>query len=345
VLAEGWHWVEVHADLGRLELPRYGRARRVARKLSEEDEKRLSELGARYDELVSELNEDEDSPELERIAREIEELQDKKEGWAEEDMAQAGAIVTLGVDGEPEAIRGLLRPGTKSAEEAKPRDSKKTANGYAESILLDLSAHRTAALREVLAGQPDTALTALLHALLGKLFYNRAYASCVSLMVQTADLARSSQTVIESKAELAFQARHKAWTEKLPEAEKSWDWLTELGDDGRHSLLAHCVALTINALDGRLGPAPDAVETLVGATGLDMRKWWKPTEANFLGRLTKTDILAAVSEGVSQQASWRLCDLKKDRMVTEAEKLLADSGWLPQSLRVAPSEPLDAAAE
>jgi len=344
VLAEGWRWVEVHADLSHLELHRFGRARRIDIALGGEDEARLSELGSRYDELVSELGEGEESPELEKVALEIEALEERKEGWDPEDMHDAGAVVTLGPDGEPEIVRGLLKPGGANTTQPAKRRQKKEANGYSEPVLLDLSAHRTAALREVLARDPEAALTALLHALLGQVFYDGVGASCLSISASSPDLDRASPGVATSRAGVALKARHAFWTERLPAGEKCWEWLTGLDGTERLSLLAYCISTSVNALDGRLAKAGDAADALGRATGLDMRVWWRPTEAEFFSRLTKTEILAAVTEGASQQAARRLADHKKDRMAKEAERLLVDSGWLPPSLKYTETEALERSA-
>ena len=60
---------------------------------------------------------------------------------------------------------------------------------------------------------------------------------------------------------------------------------------------------------------------------------WTPTAANFLGRVTKARILQAVAEGKGQRAADCIEHLKKVEMATEAETLLAWSGWLPEALR------------
>ena len=60
---------------------------------------------------------------------------------------------------------------------------------------------------------------------------------------------------------------------------------------------------------------------------------WSPTASNFLGRVTKARILQAVAEGRGQRAADRIEHLKKVEMATEAETLLAGSGWLPEPLR------------
>jgi len=94
------------------------------------------------------------------------------------------------------------------------------------------------------------------------------------------------------------------------------------------------------------------VDNLVRAVSLDMAVWWRPTKAGFLERVTKDQILQAVTEGASREAALRLSGLTKGEMADKAEILLADSRWLPEPLRTPPSvgtsdnEPAaDAAAE
>lgn len=65
-----------------------------------------------------------------------------------------------------------------------------------------------------------------------------------------------------------------------------------------------------------------------------MAAHWQPTAVNYLGQVTKTVIVEAVREGVSEQAASQLADLKKSAMAEAAERLLADKGWLPVVLRL-----------
>ena len=53
----------------------------------------------------------------------------------------------------------------------------------------------------------------------------------------------------------------------------------------------------------------------------------------YLGRVTKTHILAAVREGASEEAAIRMSDMKKQAMAEAAEQLLAATGWLPALMR------------
>jgi len=231
--------------------------------------------------------------------------------------------------------------GRTAANESAPVKKRIRGNGYAETVLLELSAERTAALREVLAAKPETALTALLHVLVGRLFCSGPSESCIGIAATAVALDRASEAVGKSKAAQAFQARHALWSERLPERDQLWAWLGQLKPAERLDLLAHCVATTVNALHGPMGRSArlEDADALADAAGLDIREWWRPKRAAFLDRLTKDEILAVVSEGASPQEAKRLEGLKKDRMAKKAEALLADSGWLPAPLkRAAPAE-------
>jgi ParB family chromosome partitioning protein len=72
-----------------------------------------------------------------------------------------------------------------------------------------------------------------------------------------------------------------------------------------------------------------------------MADWWRPTYAGFFDRITKDQIVAAVSEGVSKETARGLTDRKKSQMGREAEALLAGKRWLPEPLRVStPAQPV-----
>lgn len=70
---------------------------------------------------------------------------------------------------------------------------------------------------------------------------------------------------------------------------------------------------------------------------------WRPTVENYLGRVTKARILEAVREGAGERAAQLIDHMKKGDMATEAERLLADTGWLPEPLRLDPDAESDAA--
>jgi len=114
------------------------------------------------------------------------------------------------------------------------------------------------------------------------------------------------------------------------------EWLVALDRGSREALLAHVVAMSVNALilphERRAKAIADA-DRLAQACDLAMRDYWSPTVERYLGRVTKAGILEAVREGVSIEAAERLSGLRKPDMAREAQSLLSESPWLPACLR------------
>jgi ParB family chromosome partitioning protein len=341
IRSEGWQWVEVRPDADYVWLNRFRRAKTVTRELGNADRRCLARLRQDYDRQVAELDESGGgwTGELDRLAEEIARLEAKAETWPEEEIARAGAVVTLNAKGALEVTRGLVARQTASPTSEKSAEPR-PPGVYPDSVLADLSAHRTAALRECLAANPEAAFLELLRALVLQLLFPGAPQGCLAIAADEVLLDRSSRSVGVSPAAEAFGKRHEAWLKRLPEIERLPEWLAGLSGSDRLCLLAHCVALTVNTLHGamqRNGTEADCAR-LAGTLGLDMAAWWRPTRENFLNRLTKAQIMTAVSEGVSPLAGRRLADFKKDELVDEAERLLKDTQWLPLVLRPVPSE-------
>jgi ParB family chromosome partitioning protein len=66
---------------------------------------------------------------------------------------------------------------------------------------------------------------------------------------------------------------------------------------------------------------------------MDLRKWWTPTAAGYLGCIPKNAVLRAVSQSVSAEGAAKIEKLKKGALALEAEKLLSGTGWLPEFAR------------
>jgi ParB family chromosome partitioning protein len=130
----------------------------------------------------------------------------------------------------------------------------------------------------------------------------------------------------------------------LPEAPAElWDRLTAFDSDSQAALFAHCASLTVNVVREPWNRRPDALahgDQLARAVNLDMAAaGWKPTIDTYLGRVPKLRILEAVREAKGEQSAQLIDHLKKPEMAKEAERLLDGTGWLPEPLRLAASEP------
>ena len=245
--------------------------------------------------------------------------------------------------------RAIITIGGQSAEPEED-DEEDVIKPLPERLVTELTAHRTLALRDAVGANPQVALTALLHQLVRDTF-QRTGTSGASLQasVNHVFFREQGKDLGETSYAKSIAQRHEDWTADLPVDEDAlWDWLATLDDASRLALLAHCVSYGVNALYERLNPYSGSgvsqsgldrrmaeADRLARATGLDMVEvGFRPTVENYLGRVTKPRILAAVREGAGERAAQLIDHLKKGDMAKEAERLLADSGWLPEPLRL-----------
>ncbi|RWH46686.1 MAG: chromosome partitioning protein ParB [Mesorhizobium sp.] len=255
-------------------------------------------------------------------------------------------------DGDPAVTRTTITIGGDPVEPEE--DEGDAIKPLPERLVIELTAHRTLALRNAVAGNPHVAMTALLHRLVLDAFRERSFGGCVEASVRQVYLSVQEADLKDSLSANGVSEREQAWKADIPfgDDEVLWSWLDTLDDASRLALLAHCVSYGINALFERPNPYVgngisqrgldqrlSEADRLARATGLDMVDvGWRPTVANYLGRVTKARILEAVREGAGERAAQLIDHLKKPEMAKEAERLLADTGWLPEPLRLIEQE-------
>jgi len=223
-----------------------------------------------------------------------------------------------------------------------------------DRLVAELTAHRTLALRDAVACHPQVAMTALLHKLCVDAFYQTYAPGCLEAGVRHVQLPGQTPDLNESASAKSIADRHAAWKADMPTDEQAlWDWLATLDDASRLALLAHCTSFGVNALFEKvdryggsgmtahgLQHRLDQADRLARAVNLDMAEvGWRPTVDNYLGRVTKSRILEAVREAKGESAVQLVDHLKKSDMAREAERLLEDTRWLPEPLRLAEVAP------
>lgn len=249
---------------------------------------------------------------------------------------------------EPVVQRAVITVGGQPVEAEEDEDD--AIKPLPDRLVTELTAHRTLALRNALADNPHVAMTALLHKLVSDTFQHRMSTGALEASVRHVFFPVQDETLKDSPSARAVQERHEAWAGDIPaDGGALWDWLATLDDTSRMALLAHCVSYGVNALYEKPNPYGGngvsqhgldmrlcQADRLARATGLDMVEvGWRPTVGNYLGRVTKPRILQAVREGAGEQAAQLIDHLNKGDMAKEAERLLADTGWLPEPLRLA----------
>ena len=370
--AEGWKWTQVHLDFPHAHGLRRTYPQPV--ELSVEDQAALDAAQAEFNSLTEQHETADELPDhvdarFGELEAEIKRLEAKRQAYDPDDIARGGAFVILNHDGTVRIERGFIRtedekpqPETEPAGDASestdagsgdvgtgPEDGHGDARSDAredeedddrplsDSLVRDLTAHRTLGLRLNLSEQPEVAIVTVTHALSAQIFYLGAEAHVVGIHPVNTVLASHADGIEDTPAGTAWADRHARWAAQIPrDAADLWAFVVELDHDSRMALFAHCVALTINAVRLPSERRPRAVATadrLAEAVSLDMTAHWTPTVRTYLGRVTKPHILAAVREAVSDEAADRMADMKKQDMAEAAEQALVGTGWLPTLMR------------
>ncbi len=254
----------------------------------------------------------------------------------------------------PAVMRTVITIGGGAAPAAPVAEPEEAERPLSEQHRTELTTYRTIALREALADDPVAAFIAVLHAMVIRVIVT-AYrtGTCMEISASSARPDHSVQGLDAYRPASALDTRREAWARRLPADHRAiWDFLVDLGSEERTELFALCAGLSINAAHSPHDRRPEAMphaDQLATLVGLDMTRDWKPTAANYFNRVTKGRILEAVREAKGEDTARLLEGLKKSEMAREAERLMADSGWLPELLRTpgltaeVPSEPAEAA--
>ena len=200
IRAEGWKWVEVATDFPYGHT--YGMRRIVgeAEPMSDEEAASYQALKAEYEKLEEEHADADELPDevdarLGEIEAAMEALQERPIRFEDEDRAIAGVFVSIDGSGRLRVERGYVRPEdepVEATEESSGGDAFDPVSDEAESVdvcrprsdaagadeeeddglkplsdrlVSELTAHRTLALRDALANDPQVAFLAALHAM------------------------------------------------------------------------------------------------------------------------------------------------------------------------------------
>jgi ParB family chromosome partitioning protein len=384
ILAQGWKWAEAALEMPYDLKFRLRRLQPIAEALTEKDEKRYLALSEEHDGLIEGLEDDQDTPtevrtRLAAIEAELAEIDNRPPKFAPEDVARSGVLLSIGHNGQLDVEYGFVRPEDATDSDARDPDAEdddtsladgeeedhtpnSAANGadtdaddamvgksLPDRLIQELTAYRTVALRDALARDFDTAFLAVLHAMCLDLFYVYGARSCLQINAKH-HMPMNVAGLADLVAAKAIEERHAQWQAKLPEdATQLWDALVRLsGQESLAPLFAHCAGLTVNAVREPHQPRREALrhaDRLAAALSLDMASaGWSAMAGNYLGRVTKAQILEAVREAKGDNAVQLVAHLKKADMAREAERLLDGTGWLPVVLRTPPLGDTTAAA-
>jgi len=357
VAKEGWKWTEFHADFGYEQKAQFRRIHAEPPPLPEELAAKAQLLEAELETLqdawyatedadaeVVEEQTSEVPPRIAEIEQQLAAIEEQRGEpvWTPEQLAIAGAVITIGHDGKTEILRGLVRPEDMSKQTPKnaaaamaEESGKPQSPALSASLAEDLTGQKSAALAAALAQRPDVALIAVVHGLASQVLLNGRDAA-----LQVSAFKQSLQRAEGSKAVAQMDAARETWMRNVPTTpEDLWTWCLGQEQSVLLELLAFCAACTVDAVR-RKTDRPDSArlqfaDMLGVAVGLDMKEWFAPDAKNYFSRVGKPQILDAIREGNGQPPAPAWEKLKKAELAALAEKQLAGKAWLPALLRPA----------
>ncbi len=288
---------------------------------------------------------------IDEIDRRIHAIRRNREAaYADDAKANCGVVVSIGHNGEPAFVYGLVRKEDEKAIAAQQTQTERLqpnqpvpepepdSPAYSAALIETLTQHKTAAIAAELSQHTTIALAALVHALVLsefgldlQLYRSR---TCVQVSTRNANL----QDVSEAPAYLMLEQQKREWLEKLATAEDVWTWCLEQDQQTTLKLLAYCVARSVNSVRAKsdaenVGSRLEHADAIAMALTFDMTKWFTPTAENFFSRVSKSRIAEALAEA-GKPANPETLKLKKPELALFAESEIKATAWLPEPVRI-----------
>lgn len=350
---EGWGWVEAQLHHGQIEGCVSERLRPRSRLLAQEEAEAVADLEAEIEALDNELETDSDNEALwtARAAAEarLDALRETHQSWEKAEMEHAGAIVIIDRNGDAVITRGLIRradlkavrklratePATDGdlADEASSTDVENRAPALPKSLVEQLTAARTRALRSELAGNPQVALALTVLTLIRR---SAARSDVAGLTITVAPVGFDDEDRFE-RARTEASAAH-IETDLFQLASEPIEKLV--------GLLALFIAEALDVTHDGASPMAERTQTtsddLAAVLNLDMSRYWeasaefweKAPKAFTLEALGAAPVMASLSEKARKPKLAALAKMKRAELARVAMRQL--KGWLPDVLITPP---------
>lgn len=352
-LQEGWSWSLAREGAVR----NYGDDREHYLLLPDPEAQYTPDEQQRLDELyaIQEATETfEDEAAIQVLIDEIENAASVR-AWTPEQKAVCGVVVSL-YDGELYVQRGVQKKpqneenggqGENGSSRSLHVVSSKpdVTEGISAPLLKKMSSERTLAVQAALVQQPEKAVALMVWRLCSCVFdycNTTRHPFVMRLEVHHSGLTSEAPTGKNGQAWLCLMQEKARLEALLPEGWKK-DYTTFFTLDGQTlmSLMAFCTACSVDGVQTRTMRQTtqsdlDGVET---ALRFHLRDWWQPTAANFLGFLSKNQIVAALKEAGLSDAASDAEKMKKGDAASHAEQCLSATRWVPAWMRSPDAQP------
>jgi len=352
-LQEGWSWSLAREGAVR----NYGDDREHYLLLPEPETQYTTDEQQRLDELYAtqEATETfEDEAAIQVLIDEIENAASIR-AWTPEQKSACGVVVSL-YDGELCVQRGVQKKPQNETKEGQEENGSSgslhvvsskpdVTEGISAPLLKKMSSERTLAVQAALVQQPEKAVSLMVWRLCSCVFdycNTTRHPFVMRLEVHHSGLTSEAPTGKSGQAWLSLMQEKARLEALLPEGWKK-DFTTFFTLDGQTlmSLMVFCTACSVDGVQTRtMGHTTqsdlDGVET---ALGFHLRDWWQPTAENFLGLLSKNQIVEALKDAGLSGAASDAGNMKKGDAASHAEQWLSGTRWVPAWMRSPDAQP------
>ena len=338
--AEGWKWVEVSPDRDWTATQGCGRV--YPRPVDVPPE--LLDLKTRAETELEDLRQSLEETESDALADALDEaeatlagIEEQLEAFAAydpEDMRSAGCYVSIGHDGELSVERGLVRREDRKRPADDGEDRTARPRGMPDSLRRDLESYRLQAAQVEIARNRLVALDLLAFTAACSVLTRRPSAPLdVQFKGQYATpIVQKDQTAAGDALKAIRQGLPLAWLHQETEAEQFQAFIG-LSDKEKLDLLAWCVATSLKP-QLSTGKEATACELALSLTDASMAAYWRPTRGNYLGRITRDQLLSLGRELLGDQWAQARSRDKKGELADALERAFAD----PQKIACTPEQ-------
>ena len=358
--AEGWGWVEVSLDRDWTVTSGCSRLEPVPLDPPQELLEQKAAVEAEIDEIQHSLEDMESDEllealdELESRLSDIESQLDSFAAFDPEQRKSAGCYVTISRDGELSVEEGLVRRQDQkkvdaevdelpTARQAKPK------GGLPESLHRDLEAYRLQAAQVEIAKHPGIAFDLLVFKVARSALGTYPVYDGPDVLFRQHHGTLAVQRE-ETDARIALESIKDGlpaeWLNPDSEAEQ-FAAFRKLSDAGKQAILAYCTALTLQPDLSAEDVEASAYDAALTLTRGNMASYWRPTKDNFLGRITRDQLLSIGRETFGEHWAQARRDDKKGELVDQLDRAFrapeehgrtkqqveALRNWLPAGMR------------
>ncbi len=300
------------------------------------------EEDAQVSELRAQLNLTDDNalkPQLKMQMAELENAANKRY-WSTLDKDKTGAVICYEY-GQCYIQRGVQRVADlpKKTRAGSKDDLQAMSEGYSAALVRSMSCERSLAVQAALCISHKISIAMLTWTLCRATFSHRSYDNTpmkITLTDNSHALVSDSAAKEEGKAWQHLQKEKAAWEASLPENwSQDFHWLLDWSSEYVLGLLGYCSATAVCCFQDRVyGTSQTSnLDTLETAMGFDLSDWWQPTAEGFFKRMSKDQIVGALTEAGKTGNAKDAEKMKKGDATDFAEQALKGSRWVPEWMK------------